>query len=153
MRSWPPRIDLTGQVFGMLTVVEYRRGKKGKWICACECGNTAAASARHLKSGATKSCGCFRSIAARARRGEKRPGIAITHGMSKTPEHRTWTQMLNRCRNKKSPSYPRYGGRGISVCKRWEKFENFFADMGHRPEGTTLDRIDNSSFWNQYGRE
>ena len=66
-----------------------------------------------------------------------------THGMKRTPAYTTWVQMWARCRDKNLVGYVNYGGRGISVCGRWVKFENFIADMGHRPAGTTLDRIDN----------
>ncbi len=65
-----------------------------------------------------------------------------THGMTNTPAHVSWRSMLTRCRNQNHDSYPDYGGRGITVCERWLRFENFYADMGERPEGTSLDRID-----------
>jgi hypothetical protein len=64
-----------------------------------------------------------------------------THGMCGTPEYRTWQAMLTRCSNPGRRDYKFYGGRGIRVCKRWRLFENFYADMGARPEGTTIDRI------------
>ncbi len=65
------------------------------------------------------------------------------HG-SRSPEYRTWSGMLQRCKNKKYTKYHLYGGRGITVCERWHKFDNFLVDMGPRPEGLTLDRIDNN---------
>ena len=68
-----------------------------------------------------------------------------THGKSKTRTYRIWQGMLQRCGNNRVAAYPRYGGRGISVCDRWKKFENFIADMGCAPDGFSIDRIDNNS--------
>lgn len=65
------------------------------------------------------------------------------HGLTDTIEHRTWARIRRRCNSPSYHNYPRYGGRGIKVCERWDEFNNFLADMGHRPEGMTLDRIDN----------
>ncbi len=75
-------------------------------------------------------------------------GIPITHGLfvfggKPTPTYRSWRNMKTRCTNRKQESFKHYGGRGIAVDRRWDSFENFLADMGERPEGTTLDRIDN----------
>lgn len=130
--------DLTGQVFGRLKVIEraVNRGRATRWLCLCECGNTSEPSASHLKSGHTISCGCVTAEKIRAR--------ATTHGGYETPEHRVWASMLSRIRNPNSPGYERYGGRGISLCDRWLRFENFLSDMGPRPEGTSIDRINNS---------
>lgn len=71
-------------------------------------------------------------------------GIARrTHGMRKTPVWGVWWQMIQRCRNERHPAFKDYGARGIRVCERWQRFENFYADMGPRPDGLTLERVDN----------
>lgn len=132
---------MIGQVFEKLTVISRAPatvGNRGaRWNCQCECGNTTVSRSDALKNGRTKSCGCHR-----AELGSKRmTEMHTTHGMYGTPEHKTWSSMLNRCRNENDPSYINYGGRGISVCDRWQSFEQFYADMGVRPTGYTIERI------------
>jgi hypothetical protein len=107
-------------------------------ICLCDCGRSVTAYLKNLKRGLTKSCGCWRRevSAGRARHGHARKGAL-------SPSFRTWRSMIRRCYDAALTSFGRYGGRGIQVCARWHKFENFLADMGERPEGMTLDRIDN----------
>src|SRR5262245_50951837 len=108
--------DLTGKVFGKLTVIGYanRRGHHHYWVCRCECGREKAVSVANLNT--SRSCGCARLDAIRK------------HGMVDTPTYTSWKSMLRRCADKDSRSYHNYGGRGISVCDRWRKFENFLAD-------------------------
>jgi hypothetical protein len=138
------REDLTGQIFGRLTAVEFSHDdvspRKGggknyclMWKCKCACGKTVTINAKKLKSGNTKSCGCLLI--------EQR----ITHGRHKSREYRTWIGIKSRCYNPNNTGYPSYGGRGIKVCDRWlESFENFLADMGECPDfSMSIDRIDN----------
>lgn len=134
------RFDLTGRVFGRWTVVAFACNRKSgsHWKCRCECGVERVCSGQHLRNGKSLSCGCLRR--------EMQIGRAnyVTHGMSKAPEYGVWAQMLERCCNQKCRGYENYGGRGISVCRQWHKFEQFYADMGPRPSGEhSIDRIDN----------
>lgn len=132
-------INLAKQRFGRLTV-ERQNGlsERGEalWLCECECGNMVCVTGFHLRDGHTRSCGCLQREVTYRRN--------ISHGMSKTSVYRAWKSMRGRCHNKKHKYYYHYGGRGIKVCKRWGKFENFYIDMGERPKGMTLDRKDNS---------
>jgi len=133
--------DLTNIKFGRLTPIKHLGRKKGgtMWLCKCECGNKKEVHASHLKQGNVVSCGCVRS--------ETVKGRNTSHGNSQRGNHtliyQTWQSMKNRCQNENDHRYPEWGGRGITVCKRWQKFENFLADMGERPKGKTIDRIDN----------
>jgi hypothetical protein len=132
-------IDLTGQVFGRLTATSMvGKDKHGqiKWLCKCECGNEATVIGPSLrKDDGTRSCGCLKR--------EMTSAASRTHGMSKTPIHAIWHSMMQRCHDKNSHAYIRYGARGITVCDRWHDFENFYADIGDKPEGMSLERGDN----------
>jgi hypothetical protein len=130
-------INLTGQKFSRLTVVgrdAVKESKKPYWVCICECSNLSSVSGDALRRGLTKSCGCLTSDVASETK--------TTHGLTKSRTYKTWINMIQRCTNPKAGNYDRYGGRGIEVCKSWLMFETFLEDMGLRPEGRTLDRID-----------
>lgn len=128
----PPRLVPVGERAGMLVATKERRAPERRVECVCDCGRPH--SVLFKEWGRTLSCGCLRVIT------NKR--VNATHGMSKTPTYRAWHHMLGRCLNPNDQDYPEYGGRGIQVHPRWRRFENFRADMGIRPDGTSLDRID-----------
>lgn len=131
--------DLTGAVFGRLTVINFHSkiNNRYKWLCKCSCGKEKIVARKELMNGDTQSCGCLqKEIAAE---------YQLTHGLSKTVEYKTWKSMRGRCNNVNSPDYPRYGGRGIKVCDRWNVFQNFIDDIGMKPsKNHTLDRKDNN---------
>ena len=130
-----PYTDLIGQKFGRLTVRSYVKGSR--WECVCECGVIHIAVGYDLKRGVTQSCGCLGI--------DRRREATSTHGKTNTPEYKTWANMHQRCGNPKNRMYYRYGGRGIKVCARWEKFEHFLEDMGVKPTPNhTIDRVDSN---------
>ena len=137
------RHNLVGRRFGRL-VVERAAGivhTKSTWSCRCDCGKGHIVPSDRLLKGVTASCGCLNRELSSARFADNHP--TRTHGLSRTPEYRAWKSMMGRCYNSKDAAYPRYGGRGIVVCKRWHTFENFLADMKKRPTGLSLDRLNN----------
>ena len=137
-------VDITGQRFSRLTVVKVaERTADGRalWLCQCDCGNKIIAYSYNLRSGNTGSCGCFHLEIDRAF--HLRHGDADQRNGKVTSEYKTWCAMRARCLNPNNPRYHYYGGRGIKCCERWNKYENFLADMGRRPPGLTLDRINN----------
>lgn len=116
-----------------------KRGRNSYWLYRCVCGTEKVIAKYSVQSGDSKSCGCLRKELISAI-GRKR----ATHGESRNSnEYKIWQGMLRRCNNKNYRGYKDYGGRGIKVCERWRKFENFLADMGRRPANKTLDRTDN----------
>jgi len=133
--------DIQGFRFGRLTVLAIAGKSKDRhitWTCKCDCGNIKVISGNSMRSGMTTSCGCYLSEVIKLSSNK-----SSTHKMTKSATYASWRSMLSRCNNKNAPDYDRYGGRGITVCERWNSFENFLADMSERPSGKTLDRKDN----------
>lgn len=132
--------DLTGRRFGRLTAIRMdRTGRRVFWICRCDCGNEHRVQAANLKS-CIKSCGCLRrDIGLKQNRTH-----GHTLGYEPSPEYRTWCAMKARCYNRNNPNFKQYGGRGIVMCDSWFDFDAFLRDMGSRPPGTSIDRIDNN---------
>lgn len=135
--------DLSGEVFGWLTVVSYAGSLKHKrtWLCNCRCGGTIVVRGGNLKSGLAKSCGCIRREQLKARN-----KASAKHNMFGTPEYISWSQMKARCQDPAHTAFKDYGGRGITVCERWQDFIAFFADMGRRPSKKhSIERKDNNA--------
>lgn len=121
--------DIANRRFGRLTAVRF--AGDGKWFCRCECGGSVTVITSNLTRGNTTSCGCaFREA-------------HFKHGMGRTALYHAWVAMRARCNNPNDAAFANYGGRGIKVCERWNEFSNFLADMGARPKGYQIDRIDN----------
>lgn len=126
--------DLTGHRFGRLTVMKdvgVVKQRYYSWECLCDCGNIVIVNGSNLRRGFTKSCGCLAI------------DKATKHGMCGTITYNCWSGIIKRCNNPKATNYKNYGGRGIKVCDRWLKFENFLEDMGEKPENLTIERSDN----------
>lgn len=142
----PPKVkNIAGKRFGRLIArdfVELRpRGsmKRAIWRCVCDCGSETDVAGTDLRSGNTRSCGCLLVDVVKE--------VSRTHGHASnngrfSGAYRSWRSMVQRCRDPRSNNWHNYGARGIRVCERWEQFENFLADMGDRPEGGSLERID-----------
>ncbi len=146
-------INLKNKRFGRLTVLSVfgrNKWRKITWNCLCDCGHRSIVVGSDLRNGHTKSCGCLsieksRSLLIKSR---KRFCPSLKHGGclsgKLTPVYRTWRAMRQRTIDLNAKNWKYYGGRGITICNRWSLFENFLADMGERPEGKTIDRIENN---------
>lgn len=129
-------IDRIGHRYSRLLVIERAPNRGGgdtnaRWLCRCDCGRAVVAYGQDLARGKVKSCGCMNA--------ER----IMRHGMARTVSYRAWQQMLQRCENPNNVRFGRYGGRGIKVCERWRDYPAFLADMGDRPKGYTIERINN----------
>lgn len=142
--------SLVGQVFGHLTVLRDVDPKAGtrQWrsLCQCACGNSVQITVPNnaLKSGNTRSCGCFQK--ARQLQGVTRHGHT-RHGKACSRTYQSWKDMLRRCNVPGTTNYDNYGGRGIRVCEAWRQFETFLVDMGQCPDGLTIERIDSNGHY------
>ena len=141
-------IDLTGDRYGRLTVlrrmpnlIRSKSRQVATFLCTCECGEEVIVRSDHLRTGNTRSCGCLQREAAQLGLSNR------SHGESRRSlEYASWAAMKSRCTNPNEIHYERYGGRGISVCDRWQSYEGFLADMGRRPSPQhSLDRINNDA--------
>jgi hypothetical protein len=140
----PNLIDRTGQRFGRLLVLRRAglTGTESTWDCACDCGGMAIdVRSSNLRSGNTRSCGCM----VREFTGSLAARLNLTHGHAgydhRSRAYRSWESMKRRCTNSNHKYFKHYGGAGVKVCDRWLTFENFLADMGERPRGTSLSRL------------
>ena len=131
----PKKLDLVGQRFGRLTVVEYVKLEKHRkwWKCQCDCGKTLTVRTDQLRTGNTASCGCNR-------KGKRKP----IHGEGNSRLYRIWKGMKSRCYCKGSTSYKWYGALGIQVCEEWQKYEPFrdWAHTNGYTDELTIERID-----------
>lgn len=136
-------LDLTGKQYGRLTAVRRVNLKHGTgWECVCSCGNIKQVYTQNLRNGKTKSCGCYQSDHQSQVITERNTVHGHNVVGNSTPTYRSWIAMRQRCNDQNSDNYPNYGGRGITICERWDNFLLFLEDMGERPPDTSIDRID-----------
>lgn len=143
-----PRPDYRGRRFGRLVAIKRdydyvspKGAKSPMWHCLCDCGNRVIRRATHLGNGKTRSCGCLYEEVMSV-------GANKSHGLTRSREYRIWAGIKSRCFDSGCPAYKWYGGRGITMCKEWaDDFEQFLKDMGPRPAGLSIDRINNDGHY------
>ncbi len=133
--------NIKNKRFGRLIVLEKlperTKSRSIRWLCKCDCGNIRSVFSSNLLRGYTRSCGCLNKELTILR--------STTHRMAGSREYNSWREMKTRCCNEKSRNYKYYGGRGITICDRWlNSFQNFYEDMGEKPKGLTIERINNN---------
>ena len=136
---------MVGNKYGKLEIIKLSKILENKRktkivLCQCECGNTKEVRLDNLKYGNTKSCGCYNLQCINERNTKHNNSIRG----KRTREYVTWFNVIQRITNPNNHKYPIYGGRGITICDRWRKFENFLKDMGQRPVGTSIERINSN---------
>lgn len=129
----PKAIDLSGKRFGRLVVVSRDPSDSRYWHCVCDCGAPHRVYGYNMTSGKIVSCGC-----------KRREGPRVRHGMCRTRTYGAWSAMKRRSLSKTATRYNDWGGRGITLYKRWHVFDNFLSDMGECPEGYSIERRDNA---------
>lgn len=135
---------MIGQRFSRLLILE--EVERSKWNdrrvrCLCDCGKTKIINYGSIKQGLTKSCGCLQKEV--VKKAKTKHGFSARNE-EKHPLYALWVGMRKRCNNKKHKNFDRYGGRGIKVCPEWDDFSTFVSDMGERPEGFLIERLDNN---------
>ena len=136
-------INLLNKTFGrwfVMSRADNTSNGQSQWLCRCECDKKKILKSIVLRRGISKSCGCLKS--------ELNIVRSTKHNHSSStfisPTYHSWAGMKARCNNPNHKSYKNYGGRGITVCEKWKTFSSFLTDMGIKPEGKSLDRIDNN---------
>lgn len=141
----PLFIDLTGQRFGRLVVFEWAghsgRHRMNTWRCRCDCGGERQATSSELRGDSARSCGCLSRNGLKCETPRRKPRT-VRPPTERRKLYGVWCSMKNRCYRKEATNYPRYGGRGITVCDAWlHDFDQFLRDMGPRPPGHSIDRF------------
>ncbi len=133
--------ELVGKKFGRWTIESFAFSKRYEkyFFAVCDCGTRKAVHGLNVKKGISKSCGCYNIEVLKAR-----GGFEKTHGLTNTVEYKTWQRIWQRCHRPNNKDYKNYGARGIYVDEKWKDPLVFIADMGPRPKGMSIERIDNN---------